>query len=81
MNHYERAAHARAFAASLLPRVNSSRLGMALRRGRRLYLLFFLGMTMIGADRHAADTRADKKNVLLWYDASSKRDPLSSITS
>ena len=42
MNHYERAAHARAFGASLLPRVNSSCLGMALRRGRRLYLLFFL---------------------------------------
>ena len=30
---------------------------------------------MIGADGHAADTRADKKNVLLWYDAFSKRDP------
>ena len=36
-----------------------------------LYLLFLLGVTMIDADAHAAD----KQNVLLWYDAFSKRDP------
>src|SRR5437764_8409075 len=42
---------------------------------KRLYLLFFLGVMMIGADAHAADARADKKNVLLWYDAFSKKDP------
>jgi steroid delta-isomerase-like uncharacterized protein len=42
---------------------------------KRLYILFFLGVMMIGPDAHAADTRADKKNVLLWYDAFSKRDP------
>ena len=42
---------------------------------KRLYLLFFLGVMMIGPDAHAADARADKKNVLLWYDAFSKKDP------
>ncbi len=30
---------------------------------------------MIGPDAHAADARADKKNVSLWYDAFSKKDP------
>src|SRR5437762_14340461 len=55
-------------------RGSSSRLG-TLRRERRLYLLFVLGVTMIGADAHAADTPVDKTNVLLWYDAFSKRDP------
>ena len=40
-----------------------------------LYLLFFLGVMMIGPDAHAADARADKKNVSLWYDAFSKKDP------
>src|SRR5436309_15312712 len=42
---------------------------------KRLYLLLFLGVMMIGPDAHAADARADKKNVLLWYDAFSKKDP------
>ena len=42
---------------------------------KRLYLLFFLGMLMIGPDAHAAEARADKKNVSLWYDAFSKNDP------
>ena len=42
---------------------------------KRLYLLFFLGVMMIGPDTHAADPRADKKNVSLWYDAFSKKDP------
>jgi hypothetical protein len=42
---------------------------------KRLYLLFFLGVMMIGPDAHAADARADKKNVSLWYDAFSKNDP------
>jgi steroid delta-isomerase-like uncharacterized protein len=42
---------------------------------KRLYILFFLGVMMIGPETHAADSRADKKNVLLWYDAFSKRDP------
>ena len=42
---------------------------------RHLYQLFFLGMMMIGPDAHAADARADKKNVSLWYDAFSKKDP------
>ena len=30
---------------------------------------------MISADAHAAETHGDKKNVLLFYDAFSKRDP------
>src|SRR2546430_13309669 len=42
---------------------------------KRLYLLFLLGVMMIGPDAHAADARADKKNVSLWYDAFSKKDP------
>ena len=42
---------------------------------KRLYLLFFLGAMMIGPDTRAADPRADKKNVSLWYDAFSKKDP------
>jgi len=42
---------------------------------KHLYVLFFLGMTMIGPDAHATDMRSDKKNVLLWYDAFSKKDP------
>src|SRR5258705_2046693 len=42
---------------------------------KRLHILFFVGVMMIGPDAHAADTRADKENVLLWYDAFSKRDP------
>ena len=42
---------------------------------KRLYLLFFLGVMMIGPDAHAADARADKKSVSLWYDAFSKKDP------
>src|SRR5207244_3065019 len=42
---------------------------------KHLYLLFFLGMMMIGPDAHAADVRADKTNVSLWYDAFSKKDP------
>jgi steroid delta-isomerase-like uncharacterized protein len=42
---------------------------------KRLYLLFFLGVMMIGPDTRAADPRADKKNVSLWYDAFSKKDP------
>src|SRR5207244_1717817 len=42
---------------------------------KRLYILFFLGVTIISADAHAAETHGDKKNVLLWYDAFSKRDP------
>ena len=42
---------------------------------KRLYLLFFLGVMMIGPDAHAADARADKKNISLWYDAFSKKDP------
>ena len=42
---------------------------------KRLYLPFFLGVVMIGPDAHAADARADKKNVSLWYDAFSKKDP------
>jgi len=42
---------------------------------KRLCLLFFLGVMMIGPDAHAADARADKKNVSLWYDAFSKKDP------
>jgi hypothetical protein len=32
-------------------------------------------MMMIGPDAHAADVRADKTNVSLWYDAFSKKDP------
>ena len=42
---------------------------------KRLYLLFILGMMMIGPNAHAADVRADKASVLLWYDAFSKKDP------
>ena len=42
---------------------------------KRLYLLFFLGVMMIGPDTRAVDPRADKKNVSLWYDAFSKKDP------
>ena len=42
---------------------------------KRLYLLFFLGVMMIGPDAHAANARADKKNVSLWYEAFSKKDP------
>jgi len=42
---------------------------------KRLCLLFFLGVMMIGPNAHAADVRADKKNVSLWYDAFSKKDP------
>ena len=42
---------------------------------RHLYQLFFLGVMMIGPDAHAADARADKKNISLWYDAFSKKDP------
>jgi len=42
---------------------------------RRLYLLLFLGVMMIGPDAHAANARADKKNVSLWYEAFSKKDP------
>jgi len=42
---------------------------------KRLYLLFFLGVMMIGPDADAADARADKKNVSLWYEAFSKKDP------
>jgi steroid delta-isomerase-like uncharacterized protein len=43
---------------------------------KRLYpFFFFLGMMMIGPDAHAADVRADKTNVSLWYDAFSKKDP------
>jgi hypothetical protein len=42
---------------------------------KRLYLLFFLGVMIIGPDTRAADPRADKKNVSLWYDAFSKKDP------
>jgi steroid delta-isomerase-like uncharacterized protein len=42
---------------------------------KRLYLFFFLGMMMIGPDAHAADVRAYKTNVSLWYDAFSKKDP------
>ncbi len=41
----------------------------------RLCLLFFLGVMMLGPNAHAADARADKKNVSLWYDAFSKKDP------
>src|SRR6266446_3898346 len=42
---------------------------------KRLYLLFLLGVMMIGPDAHAANARADKKNVSLWYEAFSKKDP------
>ena len=42
---------------------------------KRLCLLFFLGVMMIGPDANAADVRADKKNVSLWYHAFSKKDP------
>src|SRR5205085_9038520 len=42
---------------------------------KRLYLLFCLGVMMIGPDAHAANARADKKNVSLWYEAFSKKDP------
>ena len=42
---------------------------------KRLYLLLFLGVMMIGPDAHAANARADKKNVSLWYEAFSKKDP------
>src|SRR2546423_14445865 len=42
---------------------------------KRLYLLFLLGVMMIGPDADAVDARADKKNVSLWYDAFSKKDP------
>ena len=42
---------------------------------KRLYLFFFLGMTMIGPSTQAADVRADKTTVALWYDAFSKKDP------
>ena len=42
---------------------------------KRLFLLFLLGVMMIGPDAHAADAHANKKNVLLWYDAFSKKDP------
>ena len=42
---------------------------------KRLYLLFFLGLMMIGTDIRAADPREDKENVSLWYDAFSKKDP------
>ena len=42
---------------------------------KRLYLLLFLGVMMIGPNAQAADARADKENVSLWYDAFSKKDP------
>ena len=42
---------------------------------KRLCLLFFLGVMMISPAANAADVRADKKNVSLWYDAFSKKDP------
>jgi steroid delta-isomerase-like uncharacterized protein len=40
-----------------------------------LCVLFLLGMMMIGPDAHAAEARAHKKDVSLWYDAFSKKDP------
>ena len=40
-----------------------------------LCVSFLLGMMMIGPGAHAADARAHKKDVLLWYDAFSKKDP------
>src|SRR4051812_36155354 len=42
---------------------------------KRVYLPLFLGVMMIGPDAHAADARAEKKNVSLWYDAFSTKDP------
>jgi hypothetical protein len=42
---------------------------------KRLYLLLILGVMMIGPNAQAADARADKNNVSLWYDAFSKKDP------
>jgi hypothetical protein len=42
---------------------------------KRLYLLLFLGVMMIGPNAQAADARADKNNASLWYDAFSKKDP------
>jgi steroid delta-isomerase-like uncharacterized protein len=42
---------------------------------KRLFLLFLLGVMMIGPDAHAADAHANKKNISLWYDAFSKKDP------
>jgi steroid delta-isomerase-like uncharacterized protein len=42
---------------------------------RHLYLPVFLGVMMIGPDAYAADARADKNSVSLWYNAFSKKDP------
>ena len=75
MNHDERAPTLAPSALRCPPEGSSSRLGTALRRERHLYIIFLLGVMMIEPNAHAADTRTDKKNVLLWYDALSKRDP------
>ncbi len=53
----------------------------ALRRGHSMSImklacaLILLGVVMIASSARASDVSADKKNVALWYDAFSKKNP------